>query len=158
MNMSYGVLLLILIISRAILITNFSKCDYSLWDCDFGGTPWWVCIITTVFGIGFWLAVAKMISPIVSKDSILVQIGRHTREIMSHYLIATFVWHGMIYLYHILFSLGKAFNIDEWKIKLYFSYAPWRGYKLITVIVSIGLVLLAVNIKDQCVERKKELF
>ena len=126
-HLSYSMLFLVTLISRAILIKNFGKIDYGLWNCDFGGTPWWVVILTSIFGIGFWLSVAKIITPIVSKEGVLVQIGRHTREIMSHHLLAAFLWHGTIYLFHLLFALGEAFDINEWKAKLYFRYAPWGG-------------------------------
>jgi len=157
-RVSKSVLLLSMFLIRALLISGYGKVDYGLWNCDFGGIPWWVVILTTIIGISFWLIVAKTISTIVSKDGILVQIGRHTREIMSHHLFTAFLWHGAIYFCYQFLSLGTPFNIGDWKEKLYFRYEPWGGYSLITTVVSISLVLVAVRFRDKCIAKVKDRF
>ncbi len=152
-----GVLLAVILFIRFLLISNYGRLEYRLWDCNFWGLPGWAILLTTALGIAFWLIVAKIITPLVDRDGLLVRIGRHTREIMSHHLFAAFLWHGGIYLLHRVFAWEVPFHPGDWKTDLYFRYIPWKGFNLITVIACVGLVLFAVWLRDKCTAKAGRL-
>ena len=151
-------LLTIVFICRLLLITLFGKCEYGLYGCDFNGLPWWVVIASSCLGITFWLCIAQLITPITSKDGIIVKIGRHTREIMAHHLFATFVFHGLLYFILKIICHISIFDISLMKNNLYFTYTPWNGFSLITVIISIGSILLAIFLKQKIIGIVRRFF
>lgn len=154
-NIPTVVLFAVLIVIRAILTSLYGGCVSGLFQCTFEA-PWWAVFVATAVGIAFWLRIAILISPIVKTNGVLVEIGRRTREIMTHHLFAIFIWNGFVYCFLRLFSIESSFNTAEYKSAIYFRYIPWEGYALITTLAGIGIVVATVYFKDRIIKVVKQ--
>ena len=146
-----GFIMLFLLITRALLINQYGKCDYEVWNCDFHGYSWFVVYLQTAIGILFWLIFSKTITPAIKDNGLMVKIGKHTREVMCHHLFAVFLIQGIIYKIYQLLNIKSSFDIEAYKSKLYYVFEPWKGFNLVLTVFSIGLVLLMVNSRERMV-------
>lgn len=130
---------------RAFLLRFYGLCDFDLWNCSFHD-PWWVVLLSSFMGISFWLWIAKWITPIVSEKSILLTIGRNTRDIMAHHLFGKFLMQAIIYWYLTARGTASMFDFESFRTDLYYIYATAWGtpvlYSIGSIAISLGIAML----------------
>lgn len=98
---------------------------------------------SSVLGFLFWIGISKIIAKIKYKG-LLLYIGSHTFEIMTHHLFAIFI------IQTIVMKLGliPAFDVGQYMQSAYYFCTPNGTYQLILAALSVGLVLCYCFIKD----------
>ena len=123
---------------RTYLMIKYGNCEFDVWNCEFNYS-WWIVLFMSYTGIIFWLSIAKWMVPIVSANGIVVFLGRHTREIMTHHLFAYFMIKGIIGYTQRFFNLNSKFDFALYKKEIYYHYLP-AGIQLLYVILTLLLV------------------
>lgn len=76
-----------------------------------------------VLGIAFWLRICRILSPALSRNPLVLEIGRHTYDIMIHHLGAFFL---LKLLFFGLWRMGwcPAFDAEAFATNFLYFYVP----------------------------------
>ena len=75
-------------------------------------------------GIAFWLRVCRILSPALARNPLVLDIGRHTYDIMIHHLAAFF---AVKLIFFGLWKLGRCADFDAAAFATNIFYAYWPG-------------------------------
>lgn len=103
--------------------------------------------IVGLIGILFWLRVAKIITPVLSKSKFIMNISRNTYDIVIHHMMGYFILNCIYYkLSNIMFH---DFNIESFKSNIFYFYTPkgLNNFLILYVVFGFGFSLTIIYIK-----------
>lgn len=97
-----------------------------------------------ILGIAFWLRVCRILSPALARNPLVLDIGRHTYDIMIHHLVAFFFVKGIFFG---IWRLGWCSDFDKtaFATDFWYYYLPggqeWFFWAYVAAGVLLPLVL-----------------
>lgn len=139
---------------RIVLSLVFGDCGYLAYDCGFL-VLWPVTLLVTLTGILFWLRVAKLLTPIVHENGLVIRIGKHTREIMTWHLLALFVFQSIEAAMSRRTEFFAAFNMEQYMSDPYYLFIIDKNTGLVKTALCVGLILLFCRVKEKITKKPK---
>lgn len=105
-------------------------------------------IISALLGILFWLRIARIISNGLSRNSLMIYLGKHTYSVMLNHLFVGFIFQTILGILHIRYKLFNNFDLNLYKTNVYYVFDN-RTASTLMFTMSIILTILGVEkIKD----------
>lgn len=118
---------------------------YELGDIN---EPYFIMIISALLGILFWLRIARIISNGLSRNSLMIYLGKHTYSVMLNHLFVGFIFQTILGILHIRYKLFNNFDLNLYKTNVYYVFDN-RTASTLMFTMSIILTILGVEkIKD----------
>lgn len=155
------VYLLILIFVNLLLMKVDRNFGYEAWRMYFQSEVILVPIVASITGILFWVKVAEVLEPVLSKNNIICFIGNNTYDIMMHHLFFVFLLNTLILKLVPILDI-REFNINLYKNTIYYFYYSGIGqYHLFFTFVAVAgpLIIryLCIKINDKIKDKKQLL-
>jgi len=111
-------------------------------------------------GGGFWLRIAKIITPICKESKIFTVIGSNTYAIMIHHLLGMMFLKSMFAIGFLYFGIFSQFDINAYTHDFGYYYYPGgiRQFGIVYLVVGIGFSLIIQKYTKSIIKRMHHIF
>ena len=151
--------LLIIVLLRALLCVRYDNLAYLLSNCSY-----FVCDAFGVYfggalAIAFYLRIARLLAPMMTKSRLALYASRHTFDIMMHHFMGFFALNGMFLAMNALGIGAEDFSVKSMRTMADYNYAPHGRSEWNILYLTAGMLLpLAVAwVTDQiktCIKKR----
>ena len=132
---------LLLLIQFVLVWVNYGQLAFSaVWVTGFAHSIF-LPYLTTITGIAFWLRVAKVLTPILSRSRFVTYLGTHTFSVMMHHLMGFFLVNCVFAALSGISERFSGFDHTLFISDIYYVFLPAGMGEWKWVYLAVGLAL-----------------
>lgn len=154
---SFWYFMIIIIVELFLILINGHTSSYSIvaMDSKFFENPF-LPFFSGLLGIAFWLRIAKILTPVIGHSKVINTIADNTFPIMMNHILGFMILKLFYLLLSSLFDFLPEFDIEQFKIDVFYFYVPrGRGFPILYVVAGI---LVPICIQKILISLKKHLY
>ena len=112
--------------------------------------------LSGLLGIAFWLRIAKILTPVIGRSKVINTIADNTFPIMMNHILGFMILKLFYLLLSNVFDFMPKFDIEQFKIDVFYFYVPrGRGFPMLYVVAGI---LVPICIQKILILLKKHIY
>lgn len=154
---SFWYFMVIIVIELFLILINGHTSSYSIvaMDPKFFENPF-LPFLSGLLGIAFWLRIAKILTPVIGRSKVINTIADNTFPIMMNHILGFMILKLFYLLLSNVFDFMPKFDIEQFKIDVFYFYVPrGRGFPMLYVVAGI---LVPICIQKILILLKKHIY